>query len=120
MRGSSPSGQSPDPRGFLPEWLTPRRVFEFVRNVIRLEQSVETLKADKAEVERKLLALQRQLDEQAGQQKILLNFIGKALDEQVRARAEEAATEAYRRLTSPVSPKTAITRPNRRKGKEPK
>ena len=120
MSASTPSGQSPEPRGFWPEWFTPRRVLEFVRNVVRLEQSVETLKADKAEFERKLLVLQRQLDEQAGQQKILLSFIGKALDEQVRARAEAAATEAFRRLTATAPAKTAINAPRKRKSKEEK
>jgi hypothetical protein len=119
MSGSGSSDQTHQPRGFWPEWLTPRRAFDFARNVMKLEQSVEALKADKADLETKLLALQRQIDEQAGQQKILLSFIGKALDEQVKARAEEAANEIYRRLASAVPPKTTNAS-RKRKGRDEK
>jgi hypothetical protein len=42
--------------------------------------------------------LQRQLDEQTGQLKVLLDFVNKALDERVESRAEEAAIRAFERM----------------------
>jgi hypothetical protein len=81
----------------LPSW---RRVGEFVRNVLRLERSVEALKKENAELDRHVSTLQRQVDDQAGQLKVLVDFVNKALDERVDSRAEEASIRAFERMAS--------------------
>jgi len=81
----------------LPSW---RRIGEFIRNILRLERSVEALKKENSELDQRVAALQRQVDEQAGQSKVILDFINKALDERVEARAEEASIRAFERMAS--------------------
>ncbi len=81
----------------LPSW---RRIGEFVRNILRLERSVEALKAENKELDQRVGVLQRQVDEQAGQLKVLLDFVNKALDERVASQAEEAAIRAFERMAS--------------------
>ncbi len=73
-----------------------RRVGEFIRNILRLERSVEALKKENTELDKRVRTLQRQVDEQAGQLKVLLDFVNKALDE----RAEEASIRAFERMAS--------------------
>lgn len=43
-------------KGFWPDWMTPRRAWNFIKNVATLEQSVETLKADNKEIRLELFA----------------------------------------------------------------
>ena len=81
----------------LPSW---RRVGEFIRNILRLERSVESLRVENKELDQRVAALQRQVDEQSGQLKVLLDFINKALDERVESRAEEASIRAFERMAS--------------------
>ena len=82
------------------EILSWRRFAEFIRNVLRLERSVEALKKENAELDQRIGALQRQFDEQTGQLRVLLDFVNKALDERVESRAEEAAIRAFERMVS--------------------
>jgi len=79
----------------LPSW---GRIGDFVLNVLRLEGAVESLKKENVELDRRVLALQRQVDEQAGQLRILSEFVNKALEESVKRRAEEAAVRALERM----------------------
>jgi len=78
--GSSPFGR---PAEWNDEILSWRRFGEFVRNILRLERSVEALKKENAELDARFAALQRQFDEQTGQLAVLLEFVNKALDERV-------------------------------------
>jgi predicted RNase H-like nuclease (RuvC/YqgF family) len=82
------------------DFLSWRRIGEFVRNILRLERSVEALKKENKELDGRVITLQRQVDEQAGQLKVLLDFVNKALDERVESRAEEAAIRAFERMAS--------------------
>jgi predicted RNase H-like nuclease (RuvC/YqgF family) len=81
----------------LPSW---RRIGEFIRNILRLERSVEALKKENRELEQRVGTLQRQVDEQAGQLRVLSDFVSKALDERVESRAEEASIRAFERMAS--------------------
>lgn len=80
--------------------LSWRRLGEFIRNILRLERSVETLKQQNIELDRRVATLQRQVDEQAGQLRVLLDFVNKALDERVDTRAEEASVRAFERMAA--------------------
>jgi predicted RNase H-like nuclease (RuvC/YqgF family) len=82
--------------------LSWRRFGEFIRNVLRLERSVEALKKENGELDQRIKALQRQFDEQTGQLKVLADFVNKALDERVESQAEEAAIRAFERMASLV------------------
>ncbi len=81
----------------LPSW---RRIGEFIRNILRLERSVEALRTENKELDQRVSALQRQLDEQTGKLKVLTDFVSKALDERIEARAEEASIRAFERMAS--------------------
>jgi len=87
----------------LPSW---RRIGEFVRNILRLERSVESLRKENSELDQRVGALQRQVDEQTGQLKVILDFVNKALDDRVEARAEEASIRAFERMASAAGLKT--------------
>ena len=93
--------------------LSWRRIGEFVRNILRIERSVEALKKENQEFEQRVSALQRQVDEQAGQLRVLLEFVNKALDERVASRAEEAAIKAFERMAALTGP-PAGRRPERK------
>jgi chaperonin cofactor prefoldin len=87
----------------IPSW---RRIGEFVRNVLRLERSVEALKKENGELNQRVGALQRQVDGHAGQLKVLVDFVNKALDERIESRAEEASIRAFERMASVAGLKT--------------
>lgn len=100
MATEEPSQKSNLPKELeseLPSW---RRIGEFVRNVLRLERSVEALKNENSELNRRVGTLQRQVDDQAGQLKVLVDFVNKALDERVDSRAEEASIRAFERMAT--------------------
>lgn len=90
-------GLSKELESEIPSW---RRIGEFVRNVLRLERSVEALKQENAELNQRVGALQRQVDEQAGQLKVLVDFVNNALGERIDSRAEEASIRAFERMAS--------------------
>ncbi len=98
--GGSHSGPPAKSERLEEEILSWRRFGEFIRNILRLERSVEALKKENAELDRRFAALQRQFDEQTGQLTVLLEFVNKALDERVESRAEEAAIRAFERMAS--------------------
>jgi hypothetical protein len=100
--GCGKTGAPPDPptkaESVVRDVVSWRRLGEFVRNILRLERSVEALKAENTELDQRIGTLQRQLDEQTGQLTVLLDFVNKALDERVESRAEEAAIRAFERM----------------------
>lgn len=51
-------------------------------------------------MEQRILALQRQVDDQAGQLKVLSEFVTKALEDRVQTRAEQAAIRAFERMAT--------------------
>lgn len=93
-RGDDPASKSPK-TSYFPGW---GRLGEFVLNLLRLEGAVEALKKDNKELNDQLRDLQRQVDEQSGKLDILTDFVTKALDDQVRTRAEAAAVRAFERM----------------------
>ncbi len=76
-----------------------------MRNVLRLERAVESLKAENKDLREHVKTMQRQVDEQSGKLLILTEFVSKALDDRIATRAEDAAIRAVERmrdLTNPV------------------
>ncbi len=94
---SSPPARSEAHEGEILSW---KRFGEFIRNILRLERSVDALKRENADLDQRLAALQRQFDEQTGQLSVLVEFVNKALDERVESRAEEAAIRVFERMAS--------------------
>lgn len=94
--GSKPSS-NPARTPYLPTW---GRLGEFVLNLLKLENSVETLKKENQELDHRVQELQKQVYEQSGQLKVLSDFVNKALEEQVRSKAEEAAVRAFERMAT--------------------
>ena len=68
-----------------------RRIGDVVRTVFGLVDSIEQLKAKNDVLTAKVDELQREVDQQAGQVKVLLEFVRRALDERVEKRAEAVA-----------------------------
>jgi len=88
----------PKPSGrYLPSWV---QISEFVLSTLQLKHSVDALKKENRELDRRIAALQRQFDEQTGELRILSEFVNKALEERVEARAEEAALRAFERMAT--------------------
>ena len=99
--GSKEPGEEPPTKPqktrHLPTW---GRIGEFVLNILKLEGNVEALQKDNKELDKRVQALQRQLDEQAGKLEILSDFVTKALEDRVRSQAEEAAIRAFERMAT--------------------
>ncbi len=73
-------------------WLPSAKKFgEFVLAVFQIQRSVETLQKDNKHLQEEIMRLQRQVDEQAGQLKIMQSFIQTAVLEQAARSAERAA-----------------------------
>lgn len=79
----------------LPSW---KKIGEFLLNVLQLERSVTRLQRENKALDERLLALQRQVDEQAGELKILVGFVQTSLRDQIDARAERAVVNVLERL----------------------
>jgi hypothetical protein len=87
-----PASEAAEERAWeLPSW---KRIGEFLANVLRLERSIETLKTQNTLLQQDLLRLQRQVDDQAGQLKI----IGQLMDTTLKERAERSGERAALRL----------------------
>jgi chaperonin cofactor prefoldin len=67
-----------------------RKLGEFLANVWTLERSVDALKDRTKSLEDKVQRLQRQVDEQAGELKVLVTFVHSSLRDQIEGRAERA------------------------------
>jgi chaperonin cofactor prefoldin len=77
-----------------------RKIGEFLVNVLTLERSVDTLKDRTKSLEAEGQRLQRQVDEQAGELKVLVTFVHSSLRDQIEGRAERAAIRDFERLVS--------------------
>jgi chaperonin cofactor prefoldin len=77
-----------------------RKIGEFLVNVLTLERSIEALKDRKKSLEAEVQRLQRQVDEQAGELKVLVTFVNSSLRDQIEGRAERAAIRVIERLAS--------------------
>ena len=62
-----PGVPAPGGKGFWPDWLTPRRVWEFLSNVARLERQVQRLEAENREIRAESTQLRRLLTEHEAQ-----------------------------------------------------
>ncbi len=76
--------------GFWPDWLTPRRAIEFIRNVINLESSVKQIQEDSRALRSDVVQLQKQLAEQNAKLLLLIDFVKQTLAERIDTRAELA------------------------------
>jgi hypothetical protein len=63
------------------------------------------LKQQNKELDQRISVLQRQLDEQTGQLKVLLDFVNKALEERIDSRVEDAVKRSRVKTRSHPSPK---------------
>jgi hypothetical protein len=68
-----------------------RRIGEVIKTILGLVDSVAQLKEKNDALTLKVDELQRQVDQQAGQVTVLLEFVRSALDDRVEKRAEAAA-----------------------------
>lgn len=95
-----------------------RKLGEFLANVLTLERSVDALKDRIKSLEADLQRLQRQVDEQSGELKVLVTFVHSSLRDQIEGRAERAAIRVLERLASmqgDESPQSEIEQPPSRK-----
>ena len=76
------------------------KIGEFLANVLTLERSVDALKDRTKSLEAEVQRLQRQVDEQAGELKVLVTFVHSSLRDQIEGRAERAAIRVLERLAS--------------------
>jgi hypothetical protein len=95
--------------GFWPDWLTPRRVPEFARNVIVLEQSVKRLQEENRDLHQRMDRLQTQMTQHNAQLTLLVDFVKESIFESIDARTEVAV----RKLLSRRRPR-AGKRPRRK------
>jgi chaperonin cofactor prefoldin len=77
-----------------------RKLGEFLANVLTLERSVDALKDRTKSLEAEVQRLQRQVDEHAGELKVLVTFVHSSLRDQIEGRAERAAIRVLERLAS--------------------
>ena len=68
---------------------------------MQLERSYNSLKTKNDKLSESLDKLQRQVDEQSGQLKVLLTFVQASLKDQVDISAERAAARHLERLIAP-------------------
>jgi chaperonin cofactor prefoldin len=74
-----------------------RKLGEFLANVLTLERSVDALKERTKSLEAEVERLQRQVDEQPGELKVLVTFVHSSLRDQIEGRAERAAIRVLER-----------------------
>ena len=91
------TSQPKGPRFPLPSW---NKLGEFLVNIMQLERSVEALKEQNKPLNSQVLSLQRQVDEQSGELKVLVSFVHTSLRDQIDARAERALVKVLERMSS--------------------
>jgi chaperonin cofactor prefoldin len=80
-------------------WMpSPKKVGEFILDVLQLKRSVESLKKQNEDLRDEVRRLQRQVDEQAGQMKTIQSFIQTSVFEQAARSGERAAIAALLQL----------------------
>lgn len=75
-----------------------KKIGEFVLAIWEIQRAVASLRADNKKLQDEISRLQRQVDDQAGQLKVLLAFVHTSLRDQVETQAERAAFRAVRSL----------------------
>jgi regulator of replication initiation timing len=82
------------------EWVfaTWKKISEFVADVVHLKRSVATLTEQNKRLDEEIARLQRQVDEQGGQIKVLVEFVQTSLRNEIETRAERAALSLIDRL----------------------
>jgi hypothetical protein len=83
--GSPPASRNPNVIPML------RRIGEVIKTILDVAESVSQLKAKNDVLTAKIDELRREVDQQAGQIRVLMEFVRSALDERVEKRAEAAA-----------------------------
>ena len=63
------------PGDFWPEWLKPRRLYEFGQNVLRLEGNVGTLRQQVSELQDNVRILQTQVEVLTAENRMLSQFL---------------------------------------------
>jgi predicted RNase H-like nuclease (RuvC/YqgF family) len=91
-----PSG----PKGFWPDWVTPRRAWEFARNIIRLERNVASLQDDNQTLRSEIAKLHKSVTEHDAQLRLLTAFVRDSLSNRLEARIEQLAREISDKKTS--------------------
>jgi hypothetical protein len=74
--------------GFWPDWLTPRRAAEFIRNVVRLENAMRQIQQEGRELHSEVARLQSQVTEQNAKLQVLVDFVRQTLTERIDTRTE--------------------------------
>lgn len=87
---AGPDGPPKLPEAGGPDLSSSRRIGEFIGSVVALQSSVETLKENVASLQEKVETLQRQSDDQAGQIKVLVEFIRGTLDNRIKGQISRA------------------------------
>jgi hypothetical protein len=72
-----------------------RKLGKFLANVLTLERSVDALKDRAKSLEPEVQRLQRQVDEQAGELKVLVTFVHSSLRGQIEGRAERPTSRVF-------------------------
>jgi FtsZ-binding cell division protein ZapB len=75
-----------------------RRMGEAVKTIFDLVDAVEQLKRKNDSLTAKVDELRREVDQQAGQIRVLLGFVRGALDDRIQRRAEAAARSVVAEL----------------------
>ena len=88
-----------------------RRMGEAVKMIFGLVESVEQLRAKNAVLTAKVDELRREVDQQAGQVMVLMQFVRSALDDRVEKRAAAAA----RAVLADYESKSGARAPDRKK-----
>ena len=97
----------------LPSW---KSITDFVGTVFDLRRSVASLTESNKSLREDLNRLQRQSDDQAGQLKVLINFVHTSLNEQVDRRAAQTAADIVGQImTFEQDAPKKLQRPSRKK-----
>jgi energy-converting hydrogenase A subunit M len=91
---------NPPPTIQRKDWVfaTWKAISEFVADVLHLKRSVATLTEQHKKLDAEITRLQRQVDEQGGQLKVLVDFVQTSLRNEIETRAERAAVSLIDRL----------------------
>lgn len=82
---------------------TLKKVGEFALGILQLQRSVERLKDENGALRREVQALQRQVDEQAGQLKAIQSFVQTAVYEHAARSGERAALTLVQQMLASES-----------------
>lgn len=88
-----PGSPAPGGKGFWPDWLTARRVWEFLSNLARLERKVQQLEAENRELRVEMTQLRHLLTEHDAQLRLLTAFVRDSLSSRLEDRIEKLAAD---------------------------